>query len=52
LGLLQTYQLADGEELKGAKAVLDAAALTYVAALLQALMQMLYYVSLLNRRRD
>jgi Zn-dependent membrane protease YugP len=52
LGLLQTYQLADGAELKGAKAVLDAAALTYVAALIQSLATMLYYLSILNRRRD
>ena len=52
LGLLQTYQLVDGQELKGAKAVLDAAALTYVAALIQSLATMLYYLSILNRRRD
>lgn len=52
LRLLQTYQLADGAELKGAKAVLDAAALTYIAALAQTLMTMLYYISLLNRRRN
>ena len=52
LRLLQTYQLADGSELQGAKAVLDAAALTYVAALAQTLLTMLYYVSLLSRRRD
>jgi len=52
LALLQTYQLADGEELKGAKSVLDAAALTYVAALIQSLATMLYYVSILNRRRN
>ena len=51
-GLLQTYQLADGDELRGAKAVLDAAALTYVAALIQALATMLYYLSILNRRRN
>jgi uncharacterized protein len=52
LGLLQTYQLADGEELRGAKAVLDAAALTYVAAAIQSLATMLYYLSILNRRRN
>jgi Zn-dependent membrane protease YugP len=52
LVLLQTYQLADGEELKGAKSVLDAAALTYIAALIQSLATMLYYVSILNRRRN
>ena len=52
LQLLQTYQLADGQEIQGAKAVLDAAALTYVAALAQALMTLLYYVSFMNRRSD
>jgi Zn-dependent membrane protease YugP len=52
LVLLQNYQLADGPELKGAKAVLDAAALTYVAALVQSLATMLYYLSILNRRRN
>ncbi|OIO92316.1 MAG: zinc metallopeptidase [Anaerolineae bacterium CG2_30_64_16] len=54
LRLLQTYQLADGAELRGAKAVLDAAALTYVAALAQTLATLLYYVTLLtgSRRRS
>lgn len=52
LRLLQTYQLADGRELQGAKSVLDAAALTYVAALAQTLLTLLYYVSILGRRRD
>ena len=54
LRLLQTYQLADGRELQGARAVLNAAALTYVAALAQTLATLLYYVSLLSgfgRRR-
>ena len=54
LGLLRTYQLADGRDLQGAKQVLDAAALTYVAALAQALSTLLYYVFLLTgfSRRD
>jgi len=53
LRLLKTYQLADGRDLQGAKAVLDAAALTYVAALAQTLATLLYYVTLLSggRRR-
>jgi hypothetical protein len=52
--LLRTYQLADGQELQETKQVLDAAALTYVAALAQALSTMLYYVFLLTgfSRRD
>ena len=52
LQLLQTYHLTDGQELKGAKAVLDAAALTYVAALAQTLATLFYYVTLLSGRRD
>jgi Zn-dependent membrane protease YugP len=54
LKLLQTYQLANGQELKEVKQVLDAAALTYVASLAQAVSTMLYYVFLLmgsSRRR-
>jgi hypothetical protein len=52
--LLKTYQLADGSELQETKKVLDAAALTYVASLAQALSTMLYYVFLLTgfSRRD
>ncbi len=54
LQLLRAYHLADGPELQEAKAVLDAAALTYVAALAQAISTMLYYVFLLTgfSRRD
>jgi Zn-dependent membrane protease YugP len=54
LNLLRTYQLADGRELQEAKKVLDAAALTYVAALAQSLSTLLYYVFLLTgfSRRD
>lgn len=46
--LLRTYNLASGPELQGARAVLDAAALTYVAALAQTLATLLYYVFLLT----
>ena len=54
LQLLRSYQLADGRELKEAKQVLDAAALTYIAALAQAISTLLYYVFLLTgfSRRD
>jgi hypothetical protein len=53
LELLKVYQLADGRQMSGAKKVLDAAALTYVAALAQALSTLLYYVFLLTGfRRD
>jgi Zn-dependent membrane protease YugP len=47
--------IVDQEEMRGVNTVLNAAALTYVAALATALMQLLYYVSLvggIGRRRD
>ncbi|MGD8794065.1 MAG: zinc metallopeptidase [Anaerolineae bacterium] len=52
--MLRSYQLADGGELKETKQVLDAAALTYIAALAQSLSTLLYYVFLLTgfSRRD
>jgi hypothetical protein len=52
--MLRVYQLADGRELQETKRVLDAAALTYVAGLAQALSTLLYYVFLLTgfSRRD
>ena len=52
--MLRSYQLADGRELAQTKQVLDAAALTYVAALAQSLSTLLYYVFLLTgfSRRD
>lgn len=43
--------LVSNDDRRGAKAVLNAAALTYVAAMLTALLQLLYYVSLSRRRR-
>lgn len=52
--LLSVYGLADGQELQQTRQVLNAAALTYVAALAQALSTLLYYVFLLTgfSRRD
>lgn len=54
LQLLDSYALADGQELNQTKQVLNAAALTYVAALAQALSTLLYYVFILTgfSRRD
>ena len=52
LRLLQTSGMLDQVELGGAKKVLDAAALTYVAAMAAALMSVLYWASLLAGRRD
>lgn len=47
-GIIQT-----DEEMRGVKNVLNAAALTYVAGLVTAIMQVLYYVSLISgRSRD
>lgn len=49
--ILQSNGTLTHDELKGARAVLSAAALTYVAALLTSLLQLFYYISLSNRRR-
>ncbi len=52
--LLSSSGLVDSRELEGTQAVLSAAALTYVAALAQAISTLLYYVFLATgmRRRD
>jgi Zn-dependent membrane protease YugP len=53
--MLEGSGILIGDELTGARKVLDAAALTYVAAALQSILTMLYYVMLLGglgRRRD
>jgi Zn-dependent membrane protease YugP len=52
--LLASFNYVTGPELQGVNRVLDAAALTYVAGLAQALSTLLYYVFLLTgfRRRD
>jgi hypothetical protein len=50
--LLVSQGIVSQREMEGVNAVLDAAALTYVAAAAQAIMQLLYYVSILNRRND
>jgi uncharacterized protein len=51
--LLASNGVLAGEELLGARKVLNAAAFTYVAALAQSLFQLLYFVSILaGRRRD
>ncbi|HBR30797.1 MAG TPA: peptidase [Clostridiales bacterium] len=48
--ILESSGTLGSDELKGAKSVLTAAALTYVAALLTSLMQIMYYISRANRR--
>jgi Zn-dependent membrane protease YugP len=51
--LVQTGIIQTEQEQRGVNAVLNAAALTYVAGLVTAIMQLLYYVSLVSgRSRD
>ncbi|NTU68500.1 MAG: zinc metallopeptidase [Chlorobiaceae bacterium] len=50
--LLVSQGIISPHEMEGVNAVLDAAALTYVAAAAQAIMQLLYYVTILNRREE
>jgi Zn-dependent membrane protease YugP len=52
LASIEGAHLAVGEELVGARKVLSAAALTYLAAAVTSILQLLYYVSLLNRRQE
>jgi hypothetical protein len=51
LRLIDELGILQGEENKGAKAVLSAAALTYVATAFYAFLNLLYYIVLINRRR-
>lgn len=48
LRMLRSYGLVGSQDLEGAKKVLSAAALTYVAALAQAISTLLYYLFLLG----
>jgi len=50
--LLVSQNVLTSQEVRGVDKVLDAAALTYVAAALQAIMTLLYYAFLLMGRRD
>lgn len=52
IAAIEASNLLAGDELDGAKKVLKAAALTYVAALAVSLMQLLRLLILVNRRRD
>ncbi|MBX0328762.1 zinc metallopeptidase [Oscillochloris sp. ZM17-4] len=49
--MLMRNGLVTVEEAQGVNAVLNAAALTYVAAAAQAIAQLLYFISILSRRR-
>lgn len=50
--MLQRNGLVTVQEAEGVNAVLNAAALTYVAAAAQAIAQLLYFITILMRRRD
>jgi Zn-dependent membrane protease YugP len=50
LRLIDDLGILQGEEHRGAQAVLRAAAFTYVATAFYALLNLLYYISLINRR--
>ena len=50
--MLQRNGLVTVEEANGVNAVLNAAALTYVAAAAQSVAQLLYFISILGRRRN
>lgn len=52
LGILRRMNFLNNQEMGGARAVLTAAAMTYVAALANSLAQILYYVSILQGRRE
>ena len=52
LAAIDDCGIIDSEERSGAKKVLSAAALTYVAALAVSIMQLLRLITLVNRRRD
>lgn len=49
--LTEAGLMSSREDEKGARAVLRAAALTYVAAAITSILQLLYYISIANRRR-
>ncbi len=48
--LLVSQGIVSSAEMKGVNAVLNAAALTYVAAAAQAIMQLVYFLTIMNRR--
>lgn len=52
LGTLETQNLLDGTEIQGAKKVLSAAAMTYVAAAVSSVLSLLRLVLLFGNRRD
>lgn len=51
LALLKKYNILDSSEFGAAQSLLGSAALTYVASFLQSLIQLLYFISLVQGRR-
>lgn len=51
IAVLESGEYMDSEELRGARKVLTAAAMTYVASLLMSILQLLRLLSIANRRR-
>ena len=49
--LNEAGMMVNADDTKGSKPVLTAAATTYIAAAITAILQLLYYLSLANRRR-
>ena len=49
--LIRKYNLISESRIGGAKSVLNAAATTYIASLLTSFLNLMYYASLINRRR-
>lgn len=49
---IKKYNLISSDQLSGAKSVLTAAAFTYFAGLLTSILNLLYYVNILGRRRS
>jgi Zn-dependent membrane protease YugP len=52
LRLIEKHNLIDSGKRGGARIVLTAAALTYIAGFVSSLLNLLYFVALLNRNRD
>ena len=51
LKFIKKYNLIEADKQSGAKKVLNAAALTYVASFVTSLLNLLYYASILNNRK-
>lgn len=52
LKFIKKYNLIEADKQSGAKKVLNAAALTYVASFVTSLLNLLYYASILNNRKS